>query len=171
MTNPKSNADPTESDDRRSFLQVAASTAMAGGLLVSYGTFASHAGRFLFPAESGAVGWQFVTSVNKLKLGESLSYTAPTGAKVVIARQGNGETADDFIALSSVCPHLGCQVHWQSTQDRFFCPCHNGAFDRHGKATAGPPATAGQELTRFPLRVAQGLLYIETPYESISQEG
>ena len=76
-----------------------------------------------------------------------------------------------FLAVYRRCTHLGCNVNWEAEQNRFFCPCHNGAFNRQGKATAGPPATAGQELTRFPLRVAQGLLYIETPFDSVSREG
>jgi Rieske Fe-S protein len=54
-------------------------------------------------------------------------------------------------------------VHWEAQNDRFFCPCHNGAFDRQGNATAGPPAAAGQALLRFPLRLENGLLFIEVP--------
>jgi cytochrome b6-f complex iron-sulfur subunit len=92
-----------------------------------------------------------------------MHYIAPNGAHVVIARQGAGESADDFVALSSVCPHLGCQVHWEPQHDRFFCPCHNGAFDPQGQATEGPPAKAGQSLNRFPLQVEHRLLYILVP--------
>jgi cytochrome b6-f complex iron-sulfur subunit len=142
---------------------------MVGGLAAGYGTLAAYAGQFLFPAAGTAQGWQFVTTIDQLKAGESLSYEAPSGLKIVIARQTDGDTVDDFIALSSVCPHLGCQVHWEAVRDRFFCPCHNGAFDRQGRATEGPPAAAQQQLTRFPLQIEHGLLYVLTPLESVVQ--
>jgi len=150
-------------DDRRGFLRTASSTAMAGGLVASYGTMGVLAGKFLFPAETHQVGWQYVATIDQLRPGESLHYVAPTGAKVVVARQGEGNTAEDFIALSSVCPHLGCKVHWESVHDRFFCPCHNGAFDRQGAPIEGPPKAGNQSLTRFPLQVEGNLLYIEVP--------
>ena len=73
----------------------------------------------------------------------------------------------DFIALSSVCPHLGCRVHWQSQESRFFCPCHNGSFDPQGKPTGGPPLAAGQSLPKYPLKVEHGLLFIEMPIHSV----
>ena len=155
--------------DRRSFLRTASTGAMLGGLAAGYGTFAAYAGQFLYPSADHSQAWQFVAVASELKAGESLPFTTPSGSKVVIARQGEGNTAEDFIALSSVCPHLGCQVHWEAVQDRFFCPCHNGAFDRQGVATEGPPAAAKQQLTRFPLRVEEGLLYLLAPLESVVQ--
>ena len=85
------------------------------------------------------------------------------GTKIVVARSGDATTSEDFLALSSVCPHLGCRVHWEGPQDRFFCPCHNGAFDRLGNPIAGPPKAANQPLMRFPLKVEAGLLYLEAP--------
>jgi len=75
--------------------------------------------------------------------------------------------ADEFVALSSVCPHLGCRVHWESQNRRYFCPCHNGEFDPQGKATGGPPAAAGQELPRYPVRVENGLVFLEMPLNSV----
>lgn len=44
---------------------------------------------------------------NELGVGESLAYMTPVGAKVVMTRQQVGDRATDFIALSSICPHLG----------------------------------------------------------------
>jgi nitrite reductase/ring-hydroxylating ferredoxin subunit len=165
LDNLNSNSSP-----RRGFLGAISSTIMAGGLMAGYGTFASYAGRFLFPNGKHANGWQFVSTLDALKSGQSLPFVTPAGAKIVIARQSDGDAVENFIALSSVCPHLGCAVHWESQNDRFFCPCHNGAFDASGKATEGPPATAKQELTRFPLKVENGLLYIEVPMKSLGNQ-
>ncbi|MHC4822169.1 MAG: QcrA and Rieske domain-containing protein [Planctomycetota bacterium] len=101
-----------------------------------------------------------------------MTYVAPGGARVVIARQGAAAEAESFMALSSTCPHLGCQVHWEAHNDRFFCPCHNGVFDPSGKGTEGPPGDAGQDLPRYPLKVEGGLLYIEVPLPTVaSAEG
>jgi Rieske Fe-S protein len=170
MRSPQSAAADGGVGARRRFLSAGASLAMAGGLAAGYGTFAYMGGRYLFPDSSGRVGWQFVARVNELAPGESLNYTAPSGAQVVIARQSEGETGEDFLALSSVCPHLGCQVHLEPQHARFFCPCHNGAFDLTGEPIAGPPKDANQKLTRFPLKVEAGLLYVEAPLVSVAAE-
>jgi nitrite reductase/ring-hydroxylating ferredoxin subunit len=166
-TNPT--AEPTSEADRRSFLG-ASSLAMAAGLVGSYGTFAFMLGRFVYPTIASNRGWLFVCQVDQLAPGSALDFATPSGQRIVVARQGAGTAAEDFLALSSVCPHLGCRVHWESTNDRFFCPCHNGAFDRQGKATAGPPLAAHQSLTRFPLKVDSGLLFLEAPITSLASD-
>ncbi len=74
---------------------------------------------------------------------------------------------EDFFALSSVCPHLGCRVHWEKHYDRFFCPCHNGAFGPSGKAISGPPADDKQNLPHYPLKIVSGSLYIEMSYRTV----
>jgi len=149
--------------ERRGFLGGATSIAMVGGLAAGYGTFAALAGRFLYPPEGSAARWMFLAGASSLRPGDSFTYRAPSGAAIAVARVGSAGLAEDFLALSSTCPHLGCQVHWEAQNDRFFCPCHNGTFDRTGKATGGPPAAAGQSLPRYPLKLEGGLLYILVP--------
>ena len=160
-------ASSADDNDRRDFLKTTSTVAMLGGLAAGYGTFAVLAGRFVY-SSPGKSYWQYVLQVDRFRLGQSMIFRTPAGATVVIARQGERGEADDFIALSSICPHLGCQVHWEAHHDRFFCPCHNGAFDAEGKAIAGPPAAANQELKRFPLKIQNGLLYIEVPTDDVS---
>ncbi len=149
--------------DRRTFLTWLSSLTMAGGLLMAYGTLAAVIGRFLYPAKPADKSWLFVREAARIAPGESLPFNLPSGSPVHITRRGTRAAAADFIALSSTCPHLGCQVHWQAQNDRFFCPCHNGVFTAEGKAIAGPPADAGQALLQFPLRVDRGLLFIQAP--------
>lgn len=154
---------------RRDFLGTAGTMAMAGGLTASYGTLAVMAGRFLYPPAGGSPpAWVYLADLKGVKAGDSFVYRAPSGATVAVARIAETGEAADFLALSSVCPHLGCQVHWQSQHRRFFCPCHNGTFDASGKATGGPPADAGQSLLRYPLKVEDGLLYIEVPFDGVA---
>jgi cytochrome b6-f complex iron-sulfur subunit len=163
-------AEPADAASRRRFLS-GSTVAMAAGLAGGYGTLGVMLGRFAYPSGARNRGWLFVCQVDQLAPGEALDFAAPSGQKIVVARQGQGNGADDFLALSSVCPHLGCRVHWEGQNDRFYCPCHNGAFDRHGGAISGPPAAAGQSLTRFPLQVENGLLFLEAPLNSVTASG
>jgi cytochrome b6-f complex iron-sulfur subunit len=144
---------------------------MVAGLAAGYGTLAAMAGRYLYPAKPRVTRWLYVAPVARLAVGDALVYRTPIGETVTIARQGAGEAAEDFAALSSTCPHLGCQVHWEAQNSRFFCPCHNGVFDPAGSPLSGPPAEAGTPLPRFPLRVEGGILYIEAPVERLADAG
>lgn len=159
-------------EPRRRFLARWPSWLMVSGLIAGYGTFAGIIGRFLFP-RSETRSWQFVIDVQSVTLGQSLTYQSPGGQQVVISRIGQSGTDEDFIALSSVCPHLGCQVHWEPQNKRFFCPCHNGEFDPEGNPIAGPPKDANQALPRYQLRIERrneqdaGLLYIEIETERL----
>lgn len=152
---------------RRGFLRRLSTWFMAGGLLSGYGALAAMSARYLYPARARARRWQFLARVAAVPKGASIAYRAPSGERVAVARRAEEGTNGDFIALSSTCPHLGCQVHWQAGEQRFFCPCHNGAFDLEGRAIAGPPFDAGQSLGRYPLEIRQGLLFIEVPMEAL----
>jgi cytochrome b6-f complex iron-sulfur subunit len=140
---------------------------MLGGLVASYGACAAMAGRFLFPARARRKRWQFLARAAEVQAGSSFVYRAPSGERIAVARRAETGAVDDFVALSSTCPHLGCQVHWEPQNERFFCPCHNGAFDAEGRALAGPPFEAGQELARYPLRIEDGQVFIEVPLEAL----
>ncbi|HLE51530.1 MAG TPA: Rieske 2Fe-2S domain-containing protein [Anaerolineales bacterium] len=48
-----------------------------------------------------------------------------------------------FIALSLVCPHLGCVIN--SVEQGYACPCHGSRFDAQGQVLNGP--------AREPMRV------------------
>ncbi|HJO04219.1 MAG TPA: Rieske 2Fe-2S domain-containing protein [Acidobacteriota bacterium] len=97
-------------------------------------------------------------------------YRGPAGETINVVRYASSGTAEDFIALSSTCPHLGCQVHWEPYNDRYFCPCHNGVFDPEGAGVSGPPGDAGQSLPRYRLSIEDGLLFIEVPVGGFSAD-
>ena len=153
--------------ERRSFLARAVQWFMFTGLAAGYGACAAMGGRYLFPASRRVRRWQFLARADALAPGDSFLYRAPTGERIAVARRGESGSPEDFVALSSTCPHLGCQVHWQSSAKRFLCPCHNGAFDPEGRSVAGPPFEAGQSLPRYPLRIEDGVLFIEVPLEKL----
>ena len=158
---------PAEGETRRGFFRRFGTWFMGFGLVTGYGAFAAFIGRFLLPTQQSRRAWQFVTTLAETGDGESLTYVSPAGEKIVVARIDiMGETGD-FIALSSVCPHLGCQVNWEPQNDRFFCPCHNGVFDAEGNPQEGPPADANQPLARYPLKIENGMLFIEVETEPL----
>ncbi len=161
--------------DRRDFVANASSVAMAGGLIAGYGALGALAGRYLFQ-DNDDTAWLFVAAAASIKPGDSLSFESPVGVRVVLTRRSKTSTAappseSDFLALSSVCPHLGCRVHWEGQNDRFFCPCHNGTFDPSGKATGGPPLAAAQSLPKYPLKIERGMLFIRLPIRSVGDVG
>ena len=143
---------------------------MALSVGAAYGFLAYIAGRFLFPAQPRQTSWRYVCHVKDLAPGSSLTWRSPAGETIAVARKVSGTGAAAFVALSSTCPHLGCQVHWQVAQERFFCPCHNGVFDADGKATEGPPAKEGQQLERYELELRGELLFISVPVSDLTAQ-
>jgi Rieske Fe-S protein len=108
--------------------------------------------------------WVRVGSAAKVELG------TPTLFKVNVERQTgwvvNEEElsvyvlTDDgrrYIAMSSICTHLGCRVRWIPDRDLFFCPCHNAHFDKRGLVISGPPP---RPLDRYDVKVEDDQLYI-----------
>ncbi|MGE3803730.1 MAG: ubiquinol-cytochrome c reductase iron-sulfur subunit [Gemmataceae bacterium] len=159
----KQESAPGERPDRRRFV----TAAMGVSLAASYGTLGVMAGQFLYHDTPRPRVWLFVTAVDRLKVGESISFQIPGGEQVNVTRRSEAGAAADFLALSSTCPHLGCQVHWELQNNRFFCPCHNGVFTPEGKGIGGPPGEAGQSLAHYPLRIDSGLLFLQAPVSEI----
>jgi glycine/D-amino acid oxidase-like deaminating enzyme/nitrite reductase/ring-hydroxylating ferredoxin subunit len=55
-------------------------------------------------------------------------------AKVAVCRDLNGK----LHACSAVCTHLGCHLHWNSTEQCWDCPCHGSQFSPSGEVLNGP---------------------------------
>jgi Rieske Fe-S protein len=156
---------------RRRFLARASSLAMTGGLITAYGTLGTIAARYLYPARPRRMGFVYVKDVASFAPGTSIPFVSPIGERIAITRTGETGESSDFLALSSTCPHLGCQVRWEAQHDRFFCPCHSATFARSGQATGGPPAESGQALPRYQVKVERGLLFLEVALEALPRAG
>lgn len=57
-------------------------------------------------------------------------------SNLIIARDSQG----NFIALYDVCPHAGCTIMFNGT-NQFPCPCHGSVFDESGNVINGPAAS------------------------------
>lgn len=56
------------------------------------------------------------------------------GRQVACSRDDTGE----LHAVSAVCTHMGCLVHWNSTEETWDCPCHGSRFEATGEVIGGP---------------------------------
>jgi menaquinol-cytochrome c reductase iron-sulfur subunit len=61
--------------------------------------------------------------------------TSPVPRVVYVVRKPDGRT----LALSNICTHMQCDVHWDPALNNFLCPCHGGLYDMDGANVGGPP--------------------------------
>ncbi len=66
-------------------------------------------------------------------------------------------SATEIVALSAVCPHLGCAIGWDGGGSTFVCPCHDSKFSREGDVLGGPSKRAMDPL---PLVVRDGRILL-----------
>jgi glycine/D-amino acid oxidase-like deaminating enzyme/nitrite reductase/ring-hydroxylating ferredoxin subunit len=69
--------------------------------------------------------------------------------KLAVCRDRDGK----LHACSAVCTHLGCHVHWNSTEQCWDCPCHGSQFAPNG-AVLGGPAIAPLPPAKLPAEKA-----------------
>ena len=149
--------------DRRQFL---GALTWGIGALISAGLGIPAVAYIIGPAlqRKETQDWIRIGSTTKVELGTPTLFKARVTRQTgwieneeelsAYVRTDNGR---DFIAMSNICTHLGCRVRWVSGQQQFFCPCHNGVFDKDGNVLAGPPPRA---LDRFEVKVEDDQLFI-----------
>jgi len=91
--------------------------------------------RFITPVKREINRKIFTVGLEELPLNATKRFKDLQGRDLMIVRTGEREVK----AISTVCTHLGCTVFWQKDRQEFFCPCHNGSFDKNGVVIAGPP--------------------------------
>jgi Rieske Fe-S protein len=138
---------------RRDFM---ANVFMGAGLVTSHVFAAGLAIRYLYPVQNDQKQRLFVGLRSEIPPGSAFTYEAPGGKTINIVRGTKG-----FIALSDVCPHLGCRVHWESRTKEFVCPCHDGHFDANGAPVSGPPAEMKAGLPKYDIVTDGDIIYLE----------
>ena len=61
----------------------------------------------------------------------------PVGSVWLIRKPGAG--ADQIVAFTAECPHLGCAISQAEDAGSFVCRCHGARFDLEGKPTNAVP--------------------------------
>jgi Rieske Fe-S protein len=152
-------------EDRRKFLKVA-TCAIGGGVGLAVAgpaltLLTSPAGKItvttpttpldLGPAEQFRAG----AEPRKVDIVAPIIKDAWTAARnVVLGAAWVRRTAPDkLVALSAVCPHLGCGIGWDAIAGNFLCPCHDSRFSPEGDKLNGP---SERGMDALPLEIKDG---------------
>lgn len=138
---------------RRGFFSL---VAMSGSLLLGYGSFATYVLRFIYPPQRRhSLRKVFVCRADELPVGQSRIVSDLRHGQILLAHTRRG-----WRALSTVCTHLGCRVHFVAERSIFYCPCHAGVFDAEGGVVSGPPP---RPLPSYEVEERGGMLYVSLP--------
>ncbi len=135
------------SDGRRAFCKAciagmtAASAAMVGFPIVSF------MGR---PVTLGA-NKPLEVPLSKVAAGQA-QYIDFRGQQVIVLGTQEGPQV-----FSASCPHLGCNVLWDSGDGIFRCPCHGAMFNASGNVIRGP---VSKSLTSLPFEIKDGKIIV-----------
>lgn len=80
---------------------------------------------------AGAGFWSPVASVSDLPPGSAVRFSTAAFDGYVV------NDAGEIRALSSVCTHMGCTLHFRPDWQDLRCPCHGASFDLKGELANG----------------------------------
>jgi Rieske Fe-S protein len=95
-----------------------------------------------FLIENLDVAGRFVKDYLAGQKAKSLDEVKPGHGKIVevggrataVHRRGDGR----LVAVSPVCTHLKCKIHWNDVERTWDCPCHGSRFEPDGSVLEGP---------------------------------
>jgi len=117
---------------RRTFLN-----ALFGGWFMAFFSGSFYAlYRFAFPTLGKEPDFVVLNAKDFMDLSKNSVKPFAWGGKLgLFFRREDG----DFLALKGVCTHMECNITYKPEDKKFYCPCHKGWFDEHGKNIEGPP--------------------------------
>lgn len=127
--------------DRRNLLKML--SAAAAGVLGGYSLHCSESG------DSTSIA---VCLESEVPENEPFVKRVSDGHKIFIMRRGGR-----LVALNGKCTHQACEVSYDSNDEIFVCPCHQGLYDDGGKPIAGPPQ---RPLQRHRVEVLDGQVIV-----------
>jgi Rieske Fe-S protein len=164
---PKDKGQQVDDDGRRLFLKLGVHGLGAGVAAVTAGPAIAY---LAYPLShdptTGGKGYIPAGRVDRFKEGEPvkvdlLSDKVDAWNRIEQVKIGSAwvvKTDGKVIAYSSVCPHLGCAVDYESAEHKFKCPCHRSAFGIDGKIEDGP---APRPMDRLEVKEENGVLAIQ----------
>ncbi len=123
------------------------------------------------PLVGGTGFWQSVATLADLPAGSAVRFSTAAFDGYVV------NDAGEIRALSSVCTHMGCTLHYRPDWQDLRCPCHGASFDLSGELANGRDRwreTGGYEgdaqaypialppLARPKVKIADGTVYVWT---------
>lgn len=88
---------------------------------------------FILPAEGN--------SISDVQAGEG-KIIKHNGSKIAVFKDDSGRVH----AVTSICPHMGCHVHFNSSETSWDCPCHGSRFSVDGELLNGPARTGLEKV-------------------------
>lgn len=83
------------------------------------------------PLVAGDGYWEDVARLDEVPVGSAVRFSTPAFDGFVVNDEGT------IRALSSVCTHMGCTLHFRPDWHDFRCPCHGASFDLEGRLANG----------------------------------
>jgi Rieske Fe-S protein len=90
---------------------------------------------------------------------DAWNYYPPEPVGVVYLRRDNAEATP--VAISSICPHVGCGVHWDNGKQVFVCPCHNSDFKVDGEISDPASSPSPRGLDHLVVEVRDGEIWVD----------
>jgi len=135
-------------DARRTFCKgcIGAMTVASAGM-VSFPVISFVAGR---PARVG-MDKPVEVPLDQLAPGQA-QYEELRGQQIIVLGSAEGPRV-----FSASCPHLGCNVAWETSDSVFRCPCHGAVFDEYGQVISGPVSSP---LRALPFEIKDGKIIV-----------
>ena len=126
---------------------------IVGAIVVAIGAFITNVLAFLLPYKREKTYHKYlVAKVGEIQKGKAKEITI-SKKPVFVVNLGDG-----YKVFSGVCTHLGCIVRWEENKSRFYCPCHQGIFNKQGEVTGGPPP---RSLDEYQVELDNNLVFIK----------
>lgn len=134
-------------DGRRTFCK-----ACIGGMSVmSAGMVGFPVVSFLARPERLGANKPLEIPLGQLQPGQAV-YVELAGQQLIVLSTDKGPQV-----LSASCPHLGCNVIWDTGDNMFRCPCHGAFFNAEGAVVKGPVSSP---LEKKPFEIKDGKIVI-----------
>lgn len=139
-----------EKQSRREFIK---GFGIISTVVVAMGTFVYNSFSYLLPDRKEKTYHKYlVAKKNEIPVGKAKEINLG-GKPVFVVRLEEG-----YRVFSGVCTHLGCIVRWEENKGRFYCPCHQGIFNKQGEVTGGPPP---RPLDEYQVELDNNLVFIK----------